>query len=127
MCNIVHSCLNFRFLLLKCSNFVASWSSGNIMALTLIQHTIHKLANLISYFCLLYVLNSCCNHGFGGPNENATHYTQGLMITISNQLFVGEILKMKHFRLQKITHCANVCILQLGGCKCFVTFFGFSF
>ena len=83
MCNIVHSCLNFRYSLLSASQvlkFAASWSSGNIMALTLIQHTIHKLANLISYFCLLYVLNSCCNHGFGGPNENATHYTQGLLI-----------------------------------------------
>ena len=52
MCNIVHSCLNFRYSLLSASQvlkFAASWSSGNIMALTLIQHTIHKLANLISW------------------------------------------------------------------------------
>ena len=103
MCNIVHSCLNFRYSLLSASQvlkFVASWSSGNIMALTLIQHTIHKLANLISWslpaLCAQFLLQSrlwCMRR------QRTIH--KDLLITISSQLFIGEILKMKNSSLQK--------------------------
>ena len=132
-------CLNFRYPLLSASQVLKFCCITALVHVR--QHTIHKLC--WSDFCLLYVLKFCCNQGFGVWEGN-TLYTRtfwslpalcaqfllqsrlwcmrrqrtihkDLLITISNQLYIGEILKMKNSSLQKIIHCATVCFYSYLG------------